>query len=375
MSDDRRTPLYDEHVAAGARMVPFAGWAMPVQYEGIVAEHKAVRNGVGIFDVSHMGEVELSGPGARDACARLFTNDSYKLEPGHGGYSLMANEHGGLVDDVIVYCLADDRFLVCVNASNTAKDVAWIRENAPDNATVTDTSDATALFAVHGPRSLALIARMDARADALPRYGVSTLNVAGVEVLAARTGYTGEHGFELFAPAAQAVTLWRALCEEGADDGLVPVGLGARDTLRLEAALPLYGHELGEDISPYDARVAWAVKLDRPEMLGFAALTVAKMRGPQKRLIGLLPQGGIARETALVFAAGGKGGEGGEGAIGHVTSGSHAPTLGHAIALASVTCAAAEAAESADGSFEIEIRGKRRAAAMTGLPFYVRQSA
>jgi aminomethyltransferase len=359
---ERRTPLFDEHVAAGARMVPFAGWSMPVQYKGIVAEHKAVREAAGLFDVSHMGEVELRGAAVREACALLFTNDIHRLEPGKARYTLIANETGGMVDDVIVYCLAEERFLVCVNAANAAKDVAWIQRHVGSLVEVDDRSDATALLALQGPRAAAILGRLDGRASGVGRFGVATLAPGGIELLAARTGYTGEDGFELFVAAGQAAELWRLLLREGEADGLVPAGLGARDTLRLEAALPLYGHELGEEVSPFEARVGWAVKLDRPQMIGYAALAAARDRGRRRRLVGLLPEGGIAREGAEVFAPGGG------AAVGLVTSGSHAPSLGRAVALASVD-------EAFRGeAVEIELRGQRRAASVTALPFYVRQA-
>lgn len=338
---------------------------MPVQYAGIVAEHKAVREAAGLFDVSHMGEIEISGAGARDACALLFSNDSYKLAPGRAGYSLLPNERGGLLDDVIVYCLADDRFLVCVNASNAAKDFAWIHEHGCALADIRDLSEETALIAIQGPKAVGIVAQLDPQAATIERFGLRLLTLEGVEVMAARTGYTGEDGLELFLAAEQAAALWARLLEAGAAEGLVPVGLGARDTLRLEAALPLYGHELGEDISPFEARVGWAVKLDRPQMLGFEALAAAKARGPQRKLIGLRPSGGIAREGAPVYE------EGSPTPIGHVTSGSHAPGLGHAIAIASIAIGEL----STPDSLEIEIRGKRRSAAVTGLPFYVRQAS
>ena len=377
----RRTPLYDEHIAAGARMVEFAGWEMPVQYKSIIAEHHAVRRAAGLFDVCHMGEVELSGPGAEAACARLFTNDVRALPVGRAQYSLIANPDGGLIDDIIVYRIGADRFWVCVNASNAAADVAWIREHESGSCTITDHSDATALIAIQGPEAPAIVASLAPHAQAMPRFAIAELEVAGARALAARTGYTGEDGFELFLDANAATTVWRALLERGAAAGLIPCGLGARDTLRLEAALPLYGHELGADISPFEARVGWAVKLNRPDMIGYRALSAAAAGGVTRRLVGLFVEGGIAREHAPVFAPPGQVPQHAtEDSVGHVTSGSHSPTLGRAIAMALVERTTlpkgsdGAARDAGDTTFEVDVRGKRRSAVMTSLPFYVKRA-
>lgn len=361
----RCTPLYDEHVAAGARIVPFAGWSMPVQYSSILAEHNAVRTAAGLFDVSHMGEVEISGPAAEQACSELFTNHVAQLEPGRACYALLVDDDGEVLDDVIVYRLEAERFLVCVNASNQAKDFQWMHSKGCPGASIVDHSDKTALIAMQGPAAAAIAASLAPSLAALERFAVTPVEfpaLGGLRVLAARTGYTGEDGFEFFVAAESAVALWRGLLEAGADQGLIPIGLGARDTLRLEAALPLYGHELGEGISPFEVRVGWAVKLDRPEMHGYAALTAAKAAGPARRLLGLLPEGGIAREGAPVFE------QGKDEAVGFVTSGTHSPTLGQPIAMALV------AAQSVASPLEVEIRKKRRPVVVTSLPFYVRQA-
>jgi aminomethyltransferase len=363
----RRTPLYDDHVALGARMVEFAGWSMPVQYSSILAEHAAVRNAAGLFDVSHMGEIEIAGPKAETLCAKLFTNDARVLAPGQAQYSLIATEDGTVVDDIIVYRLAPERFLVCVNASNAAKDLAWILARPMEGATVTDLSDRTALIAVQGPKAVGIVERIAPGVSSLARFACSERELGGVRVVVARTGYTGEDGVEVFCPAETAVALWRMLLETGKEDGLIACGLGARDTLRVEAALPLYGHELGGDISPYEVRVGWAVKRNRPDMVGYAALERAAKAAP-RRLVGLFVEGGIAREGAPVFLAGGS------EPVGHVTSGTHSPSLGRPIAMALVTKQAATAAVSAPApAFEVEVRGKRRAAPVTGLPFCVKR--
>jgi aminomethyltransferase len=363
----RRTPLYEEHVGLGARMVEFAGWAMPVQYASILAEHQAVRNAAGLFDVSHMGEIEISGPNAEALCAKLFTNDARALATGQAQYSLIPTEDGTVVDDIIVYRLAPERFLVCVNASNAAKDLAWIQARPMDGANVTDLSDRTALIAVQGPKAVAIVERIAPGVASLARFACSERELGGVRVVVARTGYTGEDGVEVFCPAESAVALWRMLLETGKEDGIVPCGLGARDTLRIEAALPLYGHELGGDISPYEVRVGWAVKRNRPDMVGYEALERASKSAP-RRLVGLFVEGGIAREGAPVFSSGAS------EPAGIVTSGTHSPTLGRPIAMALVTKEAAAAASSAAApAFEVEVRGKRRAAPVTGLPFCVKR--
>ncbi len=357
-----RTPLYQQHVDAGARMVEFAGWQMPVQYTSIVAEHHAVRTAAGIFDVSHMGEIEISGAAAEDCCCRLFSNDASRLAPGRAQYSLIVNEEGGTVDDIIVYRLEAERFFVCVNAANAAKDFAWIDERAPAGATIKDVSAEYALLALQGPAAVSVVEQLtgaEGSSDLPERFCVGRVEVASVPVLLARTGYTGEDGFEMFVPAQAATQLWRAVLDAGRQQGVVPVGLGARDTLRLEASLPLYGHELGEDINAYEAGLGWAVKLNRPHMTGYGALASVRETGPRRRLLGLEVEGGIARNGHMVVA--------GEKTVGTVTSGSHCPTLGKALALALVE------ADSPREGLAVDVRGKARGVRVTDLPFYVRQ--
>ncbi len=355
------SPLHQVHVDAGARMVEFAGWQMPVQYSSIIAEHRAVRECAGLFDVSHMGEIEISGERAEACCRQLFANDAAMLVPGQAHYSLIINDQGGVVDDIIVYRLAAERFLVCVNAANTVKDVGWISGRAPSGAVVADVSDEYALIAIQGPQAVAIVAGLAPAADALERFAVAQLEVAGIASWVARTGYTGEDGFELFVEASAAPALWTALLEAGAGRGLVAAGLGARDTLRLEAALPLYGHEIDDTTSPYESRLSWVVKLNRPGMVGHDVLLSARDAKSGRRLVGLAVSGGIAREGCAVVASGRR--------VGVVTSGSHCPTLGRAVALARVDrdCMNAELA--------VEVRGKLRSACVTDLPFYVRQTA
>jgi len=360
----KQTPLYDEHARSGARMVEFAGYAMPVQYASIVAEHLAVRAAAGLFDVSHMGEVTIEGPRALELMATVFSNAIAAIAPGRAQYNLIPNERGGVVDDVIVYRRRADAFMVCLNASNAERDVAWIRAHAPSSGcTVTDIGEATALLAVQGPRAVAIVETLVPGVSRLPRFAFTEQAVFDKPALIARTGYTGEDGVEMFVDARVVVELWRTLLARGAAQGLVPVGLGARDTLRLEAALPLYGHELGEDITPYEARVGWAVKLDRPQMVGFAALERAKKDPKRRYTIGLALDAGIARSGCAVLASG--------SSIGAVTSGTHCPSLGRAVGLALV---ARDPAGLRGEALAVDIRGKLKSAQVTSLPFYVRQT-
>jgi aminomethyltransferase len=354
----KRTPLYDAHVEAGARMVEFAGWEMPVQYRSIVDEHRAVRTGAGLFDVSHMGEISIEGPEAESACAVLFANDARALSAGRGQYSFIPNEDGGVVDDVILYRFSAESFLVCVNASNVDKDFEWLRAHAPAGCRVSDVSDEYALVAVQGPAALDIVREVMPGAEIPQRFCFATAAFDGSAAVVARTGYTGEDGCEIFIEPKAAPALWRALTAAGA----APAGLGARDTLRLEAALPLYGHELDDATSPYEAGIGWVVKLNRPEMIGFEALRKARDEGVARRLVGLVTEGGIAREGCAVLA--------GDRRIGTVTSGSMGPTLGVPVAMALV-----ERGEEAGDRIGVDIRNRVKRARVTDLPFYVRQTS
>ncbi|MFP6664155.1 MAG: glycine cleavage system aminomethyltransferase GcvT [Deltaproteobacteria bacterium] len=359
----RRTPLYDAHREAGARFTEFGGWEMPVQYAGLLGEHAAVREFAGLFDVSHMGEFEIRGPAAMKFCLSVATNDASRLVVGKAQYTLLCTEEGGVIDDTILYRLGEERFLLCVNAGNREPCADWLGARAEGFAgvSVTDRSDELGLIALQGPRSVALISEIGAAALAdLPRFGVAELEVAGIGVIAARTGYTGEDGFEFFVPAASAASLWGALLSSGESLGVQPIGLGARDTLRLEAALPLYGHELGRDISPLEAGLGWAVKEARGGFPGAIALAKERAAGPARRLIGLrLTERGIGRAGYPVHAD--------DRLVGVVTSGTKAPTLGNAVALALV------AADSLKGNFAVEVRGRKISAERVDLPFYRRQ--
>lgn len=357
---EQKTPLYDCHVRCGGKIVPFAGYLLPVQYQtGVIAEHMAVRTACGLFDVSHMGEVLLKGPDALKNLQHLFTNDYASMRDGKVRYGIMLTPGGGVVDDLIVYRLSENAYWVVVNAANRHKDVAWMRENLLGGCTLTDMSDEVSQLALQGPMAEAILSRLTA--DALPAgyYSfVPHVCVAGVDCLVSRTGYTGEDGFELYCANAAAPRLWDALLTEGAPDGLIPCGLGARDTLRLEAGMPLYGHEMDDTVTPLEAGLGWAVKLGKEEFIGKAALLAQK---PARRRVGLDITGrGIAREHCDVW----RGGE----RVGATTSGTHCPYLKRAVAMALVN------ADVADGeALEVDVRGRRVEARVIPLPFYQRK--
>jgi glycine cleavage system T protein (aminomethyltransferase) len=363
----KRTPLYDVHRRLGARMTTFSGFAMPVNYGGgIIVEHRAVRIAAGVFDLSHMGEFEVAGPRALALLERALTNSAARLAVGRAQYSLLCDDDGGTLDDLIVYRLGAERFMLCVNAANIDVDFAWLRDLNRDGAELRDVSNETALVALQGPQAASILAPLaDFAIDKLARFGVAECTVAGVRCLAARTGYTGEDGFELFASNDSAERLFGTLLERGA----VPVGLGARDTLRLEAALPLYGHEFDRDTTAIEAGLSAYVKFGRG-FIGEDALRAEAERGAKKRLIGLMSDDrrSIARQGYRVFR--------GEREAGIVTSGTFAPTIGRPIALAYVTAGEIAPAAATEGDhLDVEIRNRRVAATVTKLPFYRRAAA
>jgi aminomethyltransferase len=359
----KRTPLHDSHKALGAKLVPFAGWEMPVQYAGIVEEHRTVRESAGAFDVSHMGEVRFRGPRAAQAVQRLVTNDVAALAEGRAMYTVMCLPTGGIVDDCIVYRHGADDYLIVVNASNTAKDYAWMRDQAGDLCAPVDESDATGLIAVQGPRAAEIVSTLAGRplAAETVKNQLAWVTIAGVSCVAARTGYTGEDGFELFSPAEGTRAVWDALLAAG----VKPIGLGARDTLRLEARLSLYGNDIDETTTPYEAGIGWVVKLDAGDFIGKPALAAQKAAGVTRKLVGFVVRGrGIARHDYPIFAPGG------DTPVGKVTSGTTAPSLGVAVGLGYVPTALA-----APGTMlEIDCRGKRAAAEIVSGPFYRRQA-
>jgi aminomethyltransferase len=367
-TDLMRTPLHAEHVALGARMVEFGGWHMPLQYQGIVAEHRAVRSAGGVFDVSHMGEVGLRGPAAAAAVQRLVTGDVGKLVDGAAMYTVMCLPTGGIVDDCIVYRRAADDFMIVVNASNTPKDLAWIREHA-GGADVVDESAATGLIAVQGPAAVPLLAGLAEGVDlaAVKRFHFARCRIAGVPCLAARTGYTGEDGFELACPADQATALWRAILA-AAPAGVQPVGLGARDTLRLEARLSLYGNDIDETTTPYEAGLGWVVKPEAGDFIGKSALARQKADGLARKLVGFRIDGrGIARHDYAIVDRSLPGAPEAQ-VIGRVTSGTTGITVGGAIGMGYVP-----ADRAAPGTeLTIDCRGKDVVATVVKGPFYQR---
>ena len=358
-----RTPLYETHLKYGGRIVEFAGWELPVQYEGIIAEHRAVREVAGLFDVSHMGEVTFKGPNAERQLQYLLTNDFTAMQPGAVHYSPMCYPWGGTVDDVLVYKLAADDYLVVVNASNKDKDVAWMLENNKYRAEIKDVSSDYAQLALQGPMAQVILEKIIEQ-QLIPKkyYSFAQVHLFGRKCILSRTGYTGEDGFEIYLSPDDAPLLWETLMEDGEELGLVPAGLGARDTLRLEAAMPLYGHELTQDISPLESTLGRFVKLEKPEFIGRDALAAQKAGGLARKRCGLeIVDKGIARDGADVYAGGER--------IGTVTSGTKAPWLDRTIAMALVRADMAVPGT----AVEVDVRGKRLNAVVVKLPFYKRQ--
>jgi aminomethyltransferase len=353
----RRTPLYDEHRALGARLVDFAGWEMPVQYSGIKAEHQAVRRAAGLFDVSHMGEAFFRGPDAEEAVQRLVTRDVSRLETGQAGYSAVCYEDGGTVDDVLVYRRPDD-FLVVVNAANREKDLEHFRSNTEDlDVEISDETDDWALLALQGPEAPDLLQNLtDADLSSFKAFRFTEGEVSGVKTIISRTGYTGEDGFELYLPSDDAPRVWRELLEAGA----TPAGLGARDTLRLEAGMCLYGNELDPETTPLEAGIGFAVHLDKEqEFIGQDALIREKEEGLRKKLVGFEVEGrGIARHDHPVKVD--------DESVGRVTSGTLSPTLNKAIGLALVS-------PGVEDRFAVVIRDRPVEAHTVPLPFYKRK--
>ncbi len=360
----KQTPLVAAHRAAGARLIDFGGWEMPVQYKlGILKEHKAVRENVGLFDVCHMGEVSLRGPKAAEAVQALITGDVHSLDDGAALYTLMCLENGGIVDDCIVYRRSDNDYLIILNAANRAKDYNWICDHAR-GAEIVDEGDDTGLIAVQGPNAVALVDSLSpAELAKVDRFHFAMADVAGVPCMVARTGYTGEDGFELACPAAKTEALWNALLEGGKD--VQPIGLGARDTLRLEAKLSLYGNDIDETTSPLEAGLGWAVKLDSGPFVGSEAIAKQKAEGVSRKLVGMILEGrGIARHGYDIVDRSRTGNQ----VLGQVTSGTTGPTVGKAIALGYVPTEYAKGGT----TFAVDCRGKDIPATVHVGPFYKR---
>lgn len=363
----KRTPLYDAHLAAGGKMVPFAGFEMPVSYAGGIEEHTAVRERVGLFDVSHMGEFIVSGPDTWTYLNHVITNDCSKLPPDGVLYTAMCHDNGGVVDDLLVTKLAEDRALVVVNASNIDKDfghMKWAASNlSRKRVELHNASDEWALIAVQGPRAFELmkatpmLAPVRDQIDSVSYYRWRSFESPGGRIIVSRTGYTGERGFEIFVPPARATELWNELRAAGAPFGVAPAGLGARDTLRFEAALCLYGHELDDETTPLEAGLSWLVKLDKPEFVGRAALVREREKGSKKKLVGFELDGrNIARQGYAVMR--------GDAMVGKVTSGTHAPTLKKSLCMAYVD------ADSVDAELTVQVRAHTVPVTRVPLPFY-----
>ena len=357
----KRTELAGVHEGLGAKMVPFAGFWMPVQYASITQEHRAVRERVGVFDISHMGEFLLEGPRALEAVQRVTVNDASSLAVDQAQYSAMVNPDGGIVDDCVVYRLADQRWLVVVNASNIAKDWEHVRAHLPESGVdLRDDSDATTLLAVQGPRAAAVVGALaDVPLDDLGFYWKRDARVAGVPAIVSRTGYTGEDGFELYFGRGGSEEVWGALMEAGRAHGIEPCGLGARDTLRLEMKYALYGNDIDESTNPYEGGLAWIVKLDKGDFVGRDTLARIAEAGPRRRLIGFrLLERGIPRAGYPVVLGGER--------VSEVRSGAMSPTLGYGIG----TCYLPRGKTKAGTPLAVAIRDRELPGEVAGTPFY-----
>ena len=364
MSEDKlkRTPLYETHVKYGGRMVPFAGWEMPVQYaKGVIAEHMAVRTGCGMFDVSHMGEISCTGREAFQAVNMLLTNDYSGMVSGQARYSPMCNEEGGVVDDVIVYKVNDEYYMIVVNAANIDKDFEWMTTHNTFDAVFSDLSADFGQIALQGPKAEAILRRI-VPGEYVPEKGYTAkygCDIHGAVCVISRTGYTGEDGFEIYVPSERTPEIWELLMEEGREFGLEPAGLGARDTLRLEAGMPLYGHEMDDTVTPLEAGLGIFVKQDKPDFLGKAALM--RKNPPARRKVGLEVTGrGILREHMDVYRDG--------VLIGHTTSGTKCPYIDKAVAAATVDTDKRELG----ATVQVDVRGRMVYAVMVKSQFYKR---
>ena len=359
-ADLNRTPLYDLHLELGARMVPFAGWEMPVQYSGIIEEHLAVRNKAGLFDVSHMGEARIRGKDAAVFLDAIMTNEFSSLQPNHARYTVMCYPDGGCVDDLIIYRVSQDEFLICLNASNAAKDIAWMKAQAGNwKVEIIDECSQWAQLALQGPLAENILSSLtNLKLNTIKRFGFLVGEVAGAQnCVVARTGYTGSPGFEIYVPASQSVGVARAILEKGKPDGLLPIGLGARDSLRLEAGYPLYGHELSEKISPIQAGLSWTVKFTKPQFVGRDSLLSQTEKGVTSKVVMYsLNDRRIARPGSTVFS--------GDKAVGEILSGTLSPVLNKPIGTALITTG------SNLDTLTVDIRGTHLPLQITQTPFF-----
>lgn len=361
----KRPPLYEQHRALGARIVEFSGWEMPVQYSGILEEHRAVRTHAGLFDVSHMGEFKVEGQDALAFLQYLVPNDVSRLAIHQALYTQLCLPDGNVIDDLLIYRLAEYHYMLVVNAGNIAKDLAWVQKQAAhyQYVTVTDQSDTTALLALQGPAAQSILQPLTSTNLASIRYyHCATGQVNSRDCIISRTGYTGEDGFELYCAPVDVVKLWNDLLAAGEPYGLLPAGLGARDTLRLEAGMCLYGHELDEQTNPLEARLGWTVKLDKGNFIGREALLQVKEQGPRKLLVGIeLLERGVPRAGYTIYKH--------DQRIGVLTSGAPGPTVHKNIGMGYVTASYAVAGQ----PVHVDVRGKHVAAQIVTLPFYKRQ--
>ena len=358
----KRTPLFQRHVEAGAKMVPFAGWEMPVQFSGLIIEHLAVRKSVGIFDVCHMGEVLCQGPQAEAALEYMTCNNVSAIREGQAQYNAIINPQGGVVDDIIIYKKSKEDFFICVNASNTEKDFNWFKEHNDFNAKFVNESHNFGQIAVQGPNAPKIMDKVVGKSISanVMYFNFCEDKIASIPVMIARTGYTGEDGFEVFIPVESTGEIWDLFFEVGKEFGLCPGGLGARDTLRLEACYPLHGHELGDDITAIESGLGWIVKPEKGDFVGSSILTEQKTKGAPRSLVGFLVEdAGIVREHSPLFSSAGD-------EIGHVTSGTKTPSVNKALGMALVKSGFRDVGT----EFLAEVRGRRIKCEVVKRPFY-----
>ncbi len=359
----KETPLHDLHVELGARMVDFAGWHMPVQYQGALKEHLAVRQHVGLFDVSHMGEIEVTGPDALRAVQHLTCNNLNRISDGQAQYSAFLTPQGTFVDDIVVYRISSEHIFICVNAANREKDFQWVQDNMQGQARAVDRGDDYAQIAIQGSKAEAVLQQLTpADLSSIRFYAFEFGSVCNVDCLISRTGYTGEKGFEIYTPPHEAERIWRRLMQEGNQAGIVPAGLAARNTLRLEVCFALYGNDIDDTITPLEAGLGWICKLDQEDFIGRQTLIDQKEQGVTRKLSAFEMVGrGIARDHFPVYL--------GQDKVAEVTSGSHAPSLGKAVGLTYLPASSCRPGQ----EIEIEIRGKRIQAQVVKKPFYSRK--
>jgi aminomethyltransferase len=355
----KRTPFYEIHRKAGAKIVPFAGYEMPVLYAGIMEEHKAVRNAVGVFDVSHMGEFFAKGANALSFLQKITVNDVSKLTPGKAQYSAMCFDDGGIVDDLLIYMLAEHSYMIVVNASNIEKDWEWMKKHCPSDVFFENKSDETALLAIQGPKSLATMQKLtSANLSAIPYYNFVQGSIAGIEMIISRTGYTGELGFEIYFNISHAEKIWNAIFDAGKEFGITPIGLGARDTLRLEMGYCLYGNDIDQTTNPIEANLGWITKLNKGEFVAKTILEKTKAEGPKRKLIGMMLYDKAIPRHGYPLVVNGTN-------VGVVTSGTFSPSLEKGIAMGYVNVPHTEVGS----KVAIDVRGKMIDATVVALPF------